>query len=84
VHNSGHWSIEASQTSQFENHIRAICGLPLGPTTLKHKAVMTNLIGDDIHQSDDIAARDNTFVHDYGKEEARPGRKMGHFTTLLD
>ena len=82
VHNSGHWSIEACQTSQFENHIRAITGMPLGPTTLKHRAVMTNLIGEEINQADMLSQAEDTFVHDYGKHEARPGRKMGHYTTL--
>ena len=82
VHNSGHWTIEACQTSQFENHIRAICGMQLGPTTLKHRAVMTNLVGDEINNTESLAKEESTFVHDYGKAEARPGRKMGHYTMV--
>lgn len=83
VHNSGHWTIEGARTSQFENHIRAICGLPLGPTTQTHRAVMTNLIGDDIEQVADWQAMPSTYVHLYGKAEARPGRKMGHVTQIF-
>jgi 5-(carboxyamino)imidazole ribonucleotide synthase len=82
VHNSGHWSIEACKTSQFENHIRAITGMPLGAATMQHRAVMTNLIGDDIDQVEALSSEPDTFVHDYGKAEARPGRKMGHYTKL--
>ncbi len=82
VHNSGHWSIEGATTSQFEQHIRAICGLPLGDASRKSDAVMTNLIGDDVeryaHVVDDAAYH----VHLYGKDEPRPGRKMGHVTRL--
>jgi len=83
VHNSGHWTIEACPTSQFENHIRAICGVPLGPATPAKRAVMTNLIGDDVAKADDYGAQPNTFVHLYGKTEVRPGRKMGHVTELI-
>jgi 5-(carboxyamino)imidazole ribonucleotide synthase len=82
VHNSGHWTIEACATSQFANHIRAITGMPLGATTLKHRAVMTNLIGDEIEQAAELDKDPNIHVHDYGKAEARPGRKMGHYTKL--
>ncbi|MEN3952300.1 5-(carboxyamino)imidazole ribonucleotide synthase [Iodidimonas sp. SYSU 1G8] len=83
VHNSGHWTIEACKTSQFENHIRAICGLPLGQTTQTHRAVMTNLIGDDIDKVPEWEAQPQTTVHLYGKAEARPGRKMGHVTQIF-
>lgn len=83
VHNSGHWSIEACETSQFENHIRAVLGMPLGPTTLKHQALMTNLIGDEVDQAPDYEREPDTYVHLYGKAEAKPGRKMGHVTKLL-
>jgi 5-(carboxyamino)imidazole ribonucleotide synthase len=83
VHNSGHWTIEGAVTSQFENHIRAICGLPLGLTTLTAAAVeMRNLIG---AQADDwahILAEPGAHLHLYGKGEASPGRKMGHVTRL--
>ena len=83
VHNSGHWTEAACVISQFEQHIRAVAGLPLG-NPIRHSAcVMQNLIGDDIHSVPDWLARDNTLVHLYGKTEARPGRKMGHVTTLL-
>ncbi len=84
VHNSGHWTIEGALTSQFENHIRAICGLPLGLTTLAVKgARMTNLIGDDAHDWPTILADPANHLHLYGKAAARPGRKMGHVTRLM-
>ncbi len=83
VHNSGHWTIEGAVTSQFENHVRAICGLPLGAAGLVVPAVsMRNLIGD---QADDwraILTDADSHLHLYGKHEARPGRKMGHVTRL--
>jgi len=84
VHNSGHWTIEGSATSQFEQHIRAICGLPLGPTGLTaRQAVMENLIGEEANRWPELIAEPGVHVHLYGKGEARPGRKMGH-TTRLD
>jgi 5-(carboxyamino)imidazole ribonucleotide synthase len=83
VHNSGHWTIEGSLTSQFENHIRAICGLPLGSTALTAEAVvMRNLIGDEAHDWASILADPHNHLHLYGKAAARPGRKMGHVTRL--
>ena len=83
VHNSGHWSIEGAVTSQFENHVRAICGLPLGGTGLAAKGVeMRNLIGDDAHDWPAILADPANHLHLYGKAAARPGRKMGHVTRL--
>jgi 5-(carboxyamino)imidazole ribonucleotide synthase len=83
VHNSGHWTIEGAVTSQFENHIRAICGLPLGSTdTVGTGAVMENLIGDDAARWAELLADPNTHLHLYGKHEARPGRKMGHVTRV--
>ncbi|HWU04422.1 MAG TPA: 5-(carboxyamino)imidazole ribonucleotide synthase [Novosphingobium sp.] len=83
VHNSGHWTIEGALTSQFENHIRAICGLPLGATDLAVEgAVMRNLIGDDAHDWPTILADPANHLHLYGKAAARPGRKMGHVTRL--
>lgn len=82
VHNSGHWTIEACTTSQFEQHIRAICGLPLGDVRFDGEARMTNLIGDDILTMDALLAEEGTSVHHYGKFEVRPGRKMGHVTRL--
>ena len=83
VHNSGHWTIDACQVSQFENHVRAICGWPLGTTNRHSDAVMTNLIGDDANQWPALAADPGAAVHLYGKSEARPGRKMGHVTRLF-
>ena len=83
VHNSGHWTIEGAITSQFENHVRAICGLPLGDTALAAKGVvMDNLIGDEAHDWATILADPANHLHLYGKAAARPGRKMGHVTRL--
>lgn len=83
VHNSGHWTIEGALTSQFENHIRAVVGLPLGPTGLVgNGAVMTNLIGADIDAWGSLAAEPGAHLHLYGKHQALPGRKMGHVTRL--
>ncbi len=83
VHNSGHWTIEGALTSQFENHIRAICGLPLGATTLTAPALeMKNLIGAEAHDWAEILADPHNHLHLYGKAAARPGRKMGHVTRL--
>ena len=84
VHNSGHWTIEGAATSQFENHIRAICGLPLGSTALAARAVrMDNLIGDGAARWREILADPAAHLHLYGKSEPRPGRKMGHVTRLI-
>jgi 5-(carboxyamino)imidazole ribonucleotide synthase len=83
VHNSGHWTIEGAVTSQFEQHVRAICGLPPGPTELVGRgAVMDNLIGDDVNRWPELVAEQGLQVHLYGKGEARPGRKMGHVTRV--
>ncbi len=83
VHNSGHWTIEGAVTSQFENHIRAVCGLPLGSTALTAPRVeMRNLIGTDADGWHGILADPAAHLHLYGKE-TRPGRKMGHVTRLL-
>ncbi len=83
VHNSGHWTLDACLTSQFENHIRAICAWPLGETARHSDAVMTNLIGSDVERWREFAAEPGTAIHLYGKTEARPGRKMGHITRLF-
>ena len=84
VHNSGHWTTEGSLTSQFENHVRAICGLPLGATELVVPRVeMENLIGDDVERWCELLADRTAHLHLYGKREARPGRKMGHVTRLI-
>jgi 5-(carboxyamino)imidazole ribonucleotide synthase len=83
VHNSGHWTIEGAVTSQFEQHIRAICGLAPGSTELAGVgATMDNLIGDDVKRWPELVAEPGAHVHLYGKGEARPGRKMGHVTRV--
>ncbi|MBX9795835.1 5-(carboxyamino)imidazole ribonucleotide synthase [Sphingomonas sp.] len=82
VHNSGHWTIEGAVTSQFENHIRAICGLPLGDTGITaRRIVMDNLIGDQALEWLPLLSVPDTHLHLYGKG-LRPGRKMGHVTRL--
>jgi 5-(carboxyamino)imidazole ribonucleotide synthase len=88
-HNSGHYSIEASYTSQFENHIRAILDLPLGNTNSKVAGIMVNLVGEEGHSGpviykniDKIMAIDGVTPHIYGKRETRPFRKMGHVTIV--
>ena len=84
VHNSGHWTIEGAVTSQFEQHIRAICGLPLGPTERTGTSVtMDNLIGDDVLRWEELVAEPAAHVHIYGKGDPRPGRKMGHVTRVV-
>jgi len=83
VHNSGHWSIEACPTSQFEQHVRAVCGLPLGDTSLDGRAEMKNLIGDEICDMELYLKDPDANVHHYGKMQVRPGRKMGHVTRLF-
>ncbi|MUZ72734.1 5-(carboxyamino)imidazole ribonucleotide synthase [Agrobacterium vitis] len=82
VHNSGHWTEAACVISQFEQHIRAVAGLPLGDPARHGDCVMTNLIGDDIEAVPDWLAKSGALVHLYGKAEARPGRKMGHVTEV--
>jgi 5-(carboxyamino)imidazole ribonucleotide synthase len=82
VHNSGHWTMDACLISQFENHMRAVAGWPLGSTERHSDAVMTNLIGDDVAAWKRLAAEPGSALHLYGKPEARPGRKMGHINRL--
>ena len=83
VHNSGHWTIEGSETSQFEQHVRAICGLPPGSTALTGSAAtMDNLIGDDVERWPELIAEPGAHPHLYNKGQARPGRKMGHVTRV--
>ena len=83
VHNSGHWTIEGAVTSQFENHIRAVCGLPLGSTALTGARVeMKNLIGEDASGWAQILSAPEAKLHLYGKH-IRPGRKMGHVTRVF-
>ncbi|MGA8688932.1 MAG: 5-(carboxyamino)imidazole ribonucleotide synthase [Methyloceanibacter sp.] len=83
VHNSGHWTLDACLVSQFENHIRAIAGWPLGSPERHSDAVMTNLIGSDVERWRELAGEEGTALHLYGKAQAWPGRKMGHTTRLL-
>lgn len=84
THNSGHWTIDACMTSQFEQQVRAICGLPLGAVTLLSPVVMVNILGDAWRNGepkwDTLLAQPNVRLHLYGKADPRPGRKMGHFT----
>jgi 5-(carboxyamino)imidazole ribonucleotide synthase len=83
VHNSGHWTIEGAVTSQFENHVRAICGLPLGNcASVSPKVVMDNLIGAEALDMARHLADPRAHLHLYGKAEAREGRKMGHVTRV--
>jgi 5-(carboxyamino)imidazole ribonucleotide synthase len=83
VHNSGHWTIEGSVTSQFEQHVRAICDLPAGSTALAgSSATMENLIGDEVNRWPELVADSGAHVHIYGKGEPRPGRKMGHVSRV--
>ncbi len=83
-HNSGHWTIDACPASQFEMHVRAVAGLPLPPAVRHSDAVMKNLVGpEDMAEWDAVVATPGLIAHHYGKAEARPGRKMGHFTRLF-
>lgn len=86
-HNSGHYTLDATLTSQFEQQVRAVCGLPLGDPRLLSPVVMINLLGDLWHDQhppawDRLFAHTNAKLHLYGKREARPGRKMGHYNVL--
>jgi len=83
VHNSGHWTLDAATTDQFEQHIRAVCGLPLGGTSRLADAEMTNLIGKEVEGAIRELTEPNVRLHLYGKREPRPGRKMGHVTRLF-
>jgi 5-(carboxyamino)imidazole ribonucleotide synthase len=83
VHNSGHWTIDACTVSQFEQHIRAIAGWPLGNPARHSDAVMENLIGEEIERWPALLAEPRLALHLYGKSETRRGRKMGHFTRLM-
>lgn len=83
VHNSGHWTADACPTNQFEQHIRAIAGWPLGATDRHSNVEMTNLIGQDVQGWEDVLSEANACLHLYGKNRVRPGRKMGHVTRLL-
>ena len=85
-HNSGHWTIEGCSTSQFEQHVRAVCGLPLGSTEILRPAAMANLLGEVWQDGEPDWSKaleaDGVHLHLYGKREPRPRRKMGHLTAL--
>lgn len=83
-HNSGHYTYDACLTSQFEQHIRALCGLPLGSTRLLSPVAMVNILGEDVERvmKEMVHYPPEVKVHWYGKSESRPGRKMGHLTVL--
>lgn len=83
VHNSGHWTMDACPVSQFENHIRAVAGWPLGSTERHSNVEMVNLIGKDVQAWRELAAEPRTLIHLYGKREPRDGRKMGHVNRLF-
>ena len=82
VHNSGHWTIEGAETSQFEQHLRAALGLPLGATAVRGQAAMLNLIGE-LPDPAAVLAIPGAHLHLYGKAP-RPGRKVGHITLRAD
>ncbi len=82
VHNSGHWTMDACAVSQFEQHIRAVSGWPLGSTTRHSDVIMTNLLGDEAGDWERLAAEPGTALHLYGKRVARRTRKMGHVNRL--
>lgn len=88
-HNSGHYTLDACVTDQFEQQVRAVCGLPLGETTLLSPVVMINMLGDIWHDGrapkwQKLLDHPNVKLHLYGKREARPGRKMGHFNVIAE
>jgi 5-(carboxyamino)imidazole ribonucleotide synthase len=83
VHNSGHWTQDAGCVDQFEQHMRAVAGWPLGGAKPLHKVEMTNLIGDEVTAWETLAKEPGVFIHLYGKSEIRKGRKMGHVNRLV-
>lgn len=84
THNSGHWSIDACLHSQFDQHVRSVCGLPVVEPNIHSDAEMLNLIGDDIGKIEQYLLKPNAYVHDYGKVNTRAGRKMGHVNFLKE
>lgn len=84
THNSGHWSIDACAVSQFENHVRCVCGLPVGAPERHSDVEMLNLIGDEALKIAPYYDEPGACVHLYGKTEVREGRKMGHVTRLRE
>jgi 5-(carboxyamino)imidazole ribonucleotide synthase len=83
VHNSGHWTIDGAECSQFEQHVRAVSGWPLGSPRIRGRIEMRNLIGDEALDWPAILAEPGAYLHLYGKHEARAGRKMGHVTRVF-
>ncbi|MGX1693281.1 5-(carboxyamino)imidazole ribonucleotide synthase [Brevundimonas naejangsanensis] len=83
VHNTGHWTQDGCVCDQFEQHVRAVVGWPLGPTQAHARIEMTNLLGDEVEQWRTLAAEPNARLHLYGKHDARPGRKMAHVNRIL-
>ncbi len=84
THNSGHWTIDACVTSQFDNHVRAVCSMNVGAPSQHSAAEMMNLIGEDARDASKYLEQSNACLHLYGKHEIREGRKMGHVTFLKD
>jgi 5-(carboxyamino)imidazole ribonucleotide synthase len=83
VHNSGHWTLDGASVSQFEQHIRAVAGWPLGKPIRHGRVEMTNLIGSEVEDFRHWLAVPGAAVHLYGKTAVRPGRKMGHVTRVF-
>jgi 5-(carboxyamino)imidazole ribonucleotide synthase len=83
VHNSGHWTQQGCAVDQFEQHIRAVCGWPLGDGSRYADVTMENLIGDDLARVPELAREASVSIHLYGKAEAKPGRKMGHVNRIV-
>lgn len=84
THNSGHWTIDACAVSQFENHVRTVCGMDVAPAGRHSDVIMLNLIGDEVKNIAEYEGRDDAHIHLYGKDEIRPGRKMGHINILKE
>ena len=82
MHNSGHWTQAGCAIDQFEQHIRAVAGWPLGDGARHCDVIMENLIGDDMNRLPDLITQPNTQIHLYGKAETRAGRKMGHINRI--
>ena len=82
VHNTGHWTMDGCEVDQFEQHIRAVAGWPLGPTHAHSQVEMLNLLGEEADAWAKLAGEPETRVHLYGKRDAKPGRKMGHVNRL--
>ncbi|WP_296598471.1 5-(carboxyamino)imidazole ribonucleotide synthase [Phenylobacterium sp.] len=82
VHNTGHWTMDGCEVDQFEQHVRAVAGWPLGPTAPHHRVEMLNLLGDEAEGWSKLAHEPETRIHLYGKRDPKPGRKMGHVNKL--